>query len=193
MIVRRVVELAHNDRGDTTQMPATVVIVHDDNTLAAQTKAALEQKGLDVAVFTDPMAALPALEHARSADLLITRVNFGPGKPHGVSLALMARNRRPKIKVLFVTRPENRQHTEGLGELLPAPAPVEDVIAAAERLLSGKAVPLLMPRQVKRQTTELLHLARQAAERTRRTLQRARELQSVRIAAPLWRPQPMPL
>src|SRR5690242_4128707 len=118
-------------------MPATVVIVHDDDALAAQTKAALEQKGVDVAVFADPLAALPALEQAQSADLLITRVNFGPGKPHGVSLALMARTRRPKITVLFVTRPENRQHTEGVGELLPTPATAADVVAAAERLLSG--------------------------------------------------------
>lgn len=172
-------------------MPATVVIVHDDSTLAAQTKAALEQKGLDVAVFSDPMAALPALEHARSADLLITRVNFGPGRPHGVSLALMARSRRPKIKVLFVTRPENRQHTEGLGELLPAPASVDDVVAAAERLLSGNAVPLLMPPQVKLQTADLLRRAREATERTRRALQCARERRSARTAPLSWCVQPL--
>jgi len=188
-------------------MPATVVIVHDDSTLSAQTKAALEQKGFDVAVFTDPMAALPALEHAQSADLLITRVNFGPGKPHGVSLALMARTRRPEIKVLFVTRPENSKHIEGLGKLLPAPATVGDVIDAAERLLSsGRAAPLLMARPEVRaeqpaapapsfcqRTTKLLRLATQATERTQRTLQTTRELRSARGAPLSWCARSMPL
>jgi DNA-binding NtrC family response regulator len=170
-------------------MPAMVVIVHDDSNLTAQTKAALEQKGFDVAAFTDPLAALPALENARSADLLITRVDFGPGKPHGVSLALMARMRRPRIKVLFVTRPENRLHTEGVGEYLPAPAAVEDVVAAAERVLSGsRAAPMLIAEQSIRHASSVvespcksapivrfIRLARQAAERAGQVLQRARD------------------
>lgn len=191
-------------------MPATVVIVHDDGALTAQTKAALEQNGHDVATFADPMAALQALERARSADLLITRVNFGPGKPHGVSLALMARTRRPQIKVLFVTRPENQQHTEGVGELLPAPAAADDVIAAAERLLSGgQAAPRLIAQpplraepaaalpdtsaraRFGRQATQLLRPARETAQRARRTLQCARERRSSRAAPLWWRVQPL--
>ena len=41
------------------------------------------------------MTALSALENADRADVLITRLTFPPGNPNGVSLALMARAKRP--------------------------------------------------------------------------------------------------
>jgi len=43
------------------------------------------------------MTALSALENADRADVLITRLTFPPGNPNGVSLALMARAKRPSI------------------------------------------------------------------------------------------------
>ena len=52
------------------------------------------------------MAALDALENAQRVEVLITRVRFPPGKPNGIALALMARHKRPGIKVLFTARPE---------------------------------------------------------------------------------------
>ena len=171
-------------------MPATVVVVHDDNSFTTEARTALEQKGFDVATFDDPLAALVALENARSADLLITRVEFGAGKPHGVSLALMARNKRPHITVLFVARPEHRPHTDGIGELLPVPASTEDLVAAAERLLKGgRAAPLLMtPQAIRRErphaaappvvcfswrTTRLIRLASQVRKGARAAIERA--------------------
>jgi hypothetical protein len=45
--------------------------------------------------------------------------------------------RRPSVKVLFVTRPEMQEHTEGLDDLVPTPAAPADVVAMAGRLLGG--------------------------------------------------------
>jgi hypothetical protein len=38
------------------------------------------------------------------------------GQPNGVSLALMARTKKPRVKVLFVALPETQEHTAGVGE-----------------------------------------------------------------------------
>ena len=69
-------------------MPARVVVVHDDPTFA-DPLAALLRAGQDVALFTDPMAALNALDTARTIEVLVTRVRFAPGQPNGVALARM--------------------------------------------------------------------------------------------------------
>jgi hypothetical protein len=46
---------------------------------------------------------------------LVTRVNFGPGKPHGVALARSARMHKRSIRVLFVVRPEHQEDCEEVG------------------------------------------------------------------------------
>jgi hypothetical protein len=59
------------------------------------------------------------LRDGQSVELLITRVNLPPGSPHGVSLAMMARRKIPDLKVLFIARPEQQEHTDGIGEFIP--------------------------------------------------------------------------
>ena len=78
-----------------------IVVVHDDPEFLALTVNALRDDGHDTAAFSVTMSALDALDAASSCEVLITRVQFPPGQPHGVSLALMARNKRPGIKILF--------------------------------------------------------------------------------------------
>ena len=118
-----------------SQLPACVIFVHDDPAFLASAASAIQRSGYTVAAFSDPMQALSTLEKAKSAELLVTRAEFSRGKPNGVSLALMARVRRPGIKVLFMGRPEHDEHTRGLGDLLPADASVADVVQAAQRRL----------------------------------------------------------
>lgn len=120
-------------------MPARIVIVHDEPDFADSLTAALKSAGHDVAMFTDPTAGLDALDDARRVELLITRVTFPPGKPNGVSLARMARYKRPSIRVLFAALPEFAEHTEGLGEFMPMPVSVPDVMQAVIRLLESGA------------------------------------------------------
>jgi hypothetical protein len=66
--------------------------------------------------------------------VLITRVRFPLGKPNGIALALMARH-KPGIKVLFTARPEFARHAEGVGEFMPVPIDLTELVAAVGRLL----------------------------------------------------------
>jgi CheY-like chemotaxis protein len=95
-------------------MPAQIVLVHDVEDFATETATGLRNVGYEVAVFTDPNAALDALEAAETVELLITRVNFPAGKPNGVSLALMTRTRRPNIRVIFAAVAETEHTQRGL-------------------------------------------------------------------------------
>jgi DNA-binding NtrC family response regulator len=117
-------------------MPARIVVVHDDPEFIDGTMAALVAAGHDVRAFTDTMSALKALERAQRVEVLVTRVVFPPGQPNGVSLALMAKLKRPGMKVLFAAQHETREHTEGLGEFLPAPADPVEIAALVGKMLN---------------------------------------------------------
>jgi DNA-binding NtrC family response regulator len=116
-------------------MPGQIVVVHNRMEFADAAASGLRFAGYQVAVFADPMRALDALDVAEKVELLITRVNFPSGKPNGVALALMARNRRPGIRVVFTARAEMKPHTEGIGEFLSVPVAIADLIAVVSRLL----------------------------------------------------------
>jgi hypothetical protein len=58
--------------------------------------------------FHDPIAALDAMEADSRVRVLVTRVEFAPGKPHGVALARMVRIKRPGTRVVFIARAEWR-------------------------------------------------------------------------------------
>jgi hypothetical protein len=85
------------------------------------------------------MEALGALEAAEGIELLITRVTFPEGTPNGVSLARMARMKKPAVGILFIARNENREHTEGVGEFLAVPVTGADLVAMADRILAQAA------------------------------------------------------
>src|ERR1700722_4125591 len=82
----------HQWLSEALEMPAPIVIVHDDPVFLDHVATALRNAGQEVAAFDDPMAALDALSAAERVELLITKVGFQPSKPHGVSLALVAKS-----------------------------------------------------------------------------------------------------
>ncbi len=102
-------------------MPSHIVVVHDEPDFVEQMVETLTAAGWEAAGFSDPMAAIQAFDDADRIDLLITRVRFGPRKPHGISLALMAKIKRPRIKLLFTASPEYEEQARPLGEFLPLP------------------------------------------------------------------------
>jgi CheY-like chemotaxis protein len=116
-----------------------VVIVHQEPAAGEAMAEAIHAHGHTVRLFTDPMPALDALEHAEQAELLITCVQFPPGKPNGRSLAMMARMRRREIKLVFLTASEEEQYVCDLGECVPLPADVPKLAELAERLLGRKS------------------------------------------------------
>src|SRR5271170_3171663 len=116
-------------------MPARVVVVHDDTELVEKLSSLLEQEGHDVATFPDPLAAWDALEAAARTEVLVTRVEFAPGRSNGVALASMARFKRPQIQVLFVALPEYAEAVEGIGTFMALPVSSEVIAKAINRLL----------------------------------------------------------
>jgi DNA-binding NtrC family response regulator len=117
------------------KVPAPVVFVYDDPEFTERVAATLTQAGYDVAAFTDPMLALDALDAAKTIEMLITGVIFGPGKPHGLALALMARARRPNIRILFMAVPAAAEHITGWGQFVPLPATPAEVLGAVREIL----------------------------------------------------------
>jgi CheY-like chemotaxis protein len=108
-----------------------MLVVLDEPGFAERTAALLLDRGYEAMALVDPMVALEALEDAERIELLITSMDHGDGKPNGIALARMARLRKPHIKVLFVAAPGMERYTAGLGELLPWPICVSDVVQRA--------------------------------------------------------------
>lgn len=117
-------------------MQTRIVLVHDDDNFRTSVTLTLEAAGYDVMAFAGTMEAIGALEADEDIALLITRVQFPEGAPNGVSLARMARMKKPGIRILFTARGENRDHTEGVGEFLPVPVTGPEIVATVMRLLA---------------------------------------------------------
>jgi DNA-binding NtrC family response regulator len=111
-------------------MPARVVVVLDQPGFADKTAGGLEAAGIDAVAFADPMTALNALDGGHRIELLVTCPDFPQGKPNGVALARMARLKRPDIAVLFVGATEAARHTAGLGQFIPSPVSLSDLLSA---------------------------------------------------------------
>jgi hypothetical protein len=65
-------------------------------------------------------------------------MSFPPGSPHGASLASVVRRRIPGLRVLFVARPEWREHTEGIGEFMVAPVSLPELVDRVSATLAGQ-------------------------------------------------------
>jgi hypothetical protein len=113
-----------------------IVIVHTDTEFQEATVKALSEVGWGAKGFSSPFLAFGTLS-AGHTKLLITGLEFGPGRPHGVSLALMARMWSPSIKTIFTASAELKPHTIGLGEFFEFPTEIPVIFEAAERLLKS--------------------------------------------------------
>jgi hypothetical protein len=122
------------------KIPARVVVVHDEPSFLDPLVASLRAAGHDVTAFADPVLAWDALKFPGEVQILVTRVQFEPGKPHGVALARWARCNCPNVRVLFVALPEFGADIEGLGVLLPRPVSVAEVAEAVGRMMSNDAI-----------------------------------------------------
>jgi len=120
-------------------MPARIVVVHDGPCLE-RVISGLSQRGHDVRGYSDPLAALNALEDARRVEVLLTRLHFGPGKSNGVALALMARLKRPGVKVVFLEKPDDPELTAGLGEVAEGPVDAASLTGLVDKLLEMKGL-----------------------------------------------------
>ena len=129
---------APTSRGHFT-LPALVIVVHNESDTCELAVVALQAAGHEVADFADPMQALNAVRASSHARILITRIDFGPGRLNGVALAQMVQAKQRSIQAIFIGRPENHHHTKGVGVFLPVPLDPQVLGDTTNRLL---AVPL---------------------------------------------------
>lgn len=119
-------------------MPSPVVVVHNETETRELAVTALQAAGHEVADFADPMQALSAVRASGRARVLVTRIDFGPGRLHGVALAQMVQAKQQSIRALFIGRPENQHYTDGVGAFLPVPLDAQALVETTNRLLSGR-------------------------------------------------------
>lgn len=117
-------------------MPAPVLIAHQESNTREMLLSAVRADGHEAVGFGDPLKALGALEADSRVRVLVTCVDFEPGKLNGVALANMLRNKRHAVKVVFVDQPENERYTHGVGEFIRHPVEPQAVAAAVDRLLA---------------------------------------------------------
>jgi DNA-binding NtrC family response regulator len=116
-------------------VPARVVLVHDDPLFRDPLATALRSAGHQIAMFADPLAAWDALEAAQRTELLITRVQFQPGRSNGIALARMARSKGPGIRIVFTALPEFASEVDEKDTFLAMPVAVSDVVETVNRIL----------------------------------------------------------
>jgi DNA-binding response OmpR family regulator len=123
--------------GGTTMAPR-LLVVHDEVEFVDAVVTSLKVAGHQVTAFPDPLAAWDAIEEI---NVLITRVQFPPGKSNGLALARKARVNRPPTCILFVALPEFQKDVDDLGVFLPMPVNVADVVETVECLLNQGEIP----------------------------------------------------
>jgi DNA-binding NtrC family response regulator len=116
-------------------MPTSVVVVHNDDKTRELATIALRDAGYEVVAFDSPMRVLDAMDSSVRIRVLVTRVDFGPGKLIGAALARMVKQKQPAPKVVFVARDQNRCYTTELGEFLPVPLDPTALVDVVSRLL----------------------------------------------------------
>jgi hypothetical protein len=118
-------------------MPARFVVVHDDAVFTNALADYLDHT--DTAWFIDPIKALVILEHARTVEFLICRLQFADRQPIGLSLARVVRKVRPEVRVIFTGDLEYRHHARGLGEFVPEPVAPAYVAMIIEWLVGERS------------------------------------------------------
>ena len=88
-------------QGDTARR-GQVLLVEDDNEVAALTREMLSYLGFSVVHVASPDAALGALANARSVDIVLSDIMM-PGGVSGLELAREIRRRQPNLPVVLVT------------------------------------------------------------------------------------------
>ena len=135
---------AEDDTAAAVEVPAGglaghVLLVEDDDEVAALVQEMLSQIGFTVTRAASAAAALGALADHRPVDLVFSDVMM-PGGMHGVELAREVRRRRPRLPVLLTTAyaaaAKRDAETEGIA-LLPKPYRIE-ALAAATRAVLGE-------------------------------------------------------
>ncbi len=117
-------------------MPAPVVVVHQQLETRNMLMSIVRAAGFEVAGFADPIKALDAIENGSRARVLVTRLDFGPGKLNGIALARMLRHKGLGVQIVFVGRADKARYLDRTEAFVPHPVDPEAVADAVRHALT---------------------------------------------------------
>jgi len=116
-------------------MAAQIFVVLDDRYVLALIVGELFNAGYEVVPFDDPMFAVRALNVAERVDVLVTGVEFGPGKMRDETLPKIVVRKFPDVKVVLVA-PSG--FVAPIGVTIPVPGEgATQLLASVARLLAS--------------------------------------------------------
>ena len=89
---------------------AVVLIVEDDDAWRTALECELRRRGHSAIGFSDYMGVLELLETPIGVDTMLCDLRLPPGTPNGLSLSLMARRRRPGLRIVLMTAMPDPPH-----------------------------------------------------------------------------------
>ena len=116
--------------------------MHDDKPTREAALAALWAAGHQAVAFSDPMAVLNAVEKDSRVRVLVSRIDFGPGKLNGAALVRMLRHQQlmrggqSHLRVIFVALPVNEEYAREEGDYLPMPLDPQALVDAVSAALA---------------------------------------------------------
>lgn len=119
----------------TEKKTARILLVDDDESYRYSTQKLLTEAGFDVIAAPDYRQALDAINGDGPIDLLLTDVVM-PNRVNGFALARMARMRRMRLAVLYMTAfdvPTN----EAIGKILRKPIADAQLVAEVKEALAA--------------------------------------------------------
>jgi DNA-binding NtrC family response regulator len=126
----------HEPRASVRPKAHVLVVVDDDELIAASLAQSLHTAGHEAKMATSFQVALDVLDGPGPLDLLITDLVM-PDQVNGIALARMARLRRADLKIVYMTGYDlpDIAHDQVLGPILRKPVPEAVLLEQVERAL----------------------------------------------------------
>jgi len=97
----------------------TLLVVEDDDAFRDAVTRHLTEIGYVIIPVRTTMEALDVIDSKCEFDALLIDIYMPRGNAHGIAVARMARQRRSKLPILFMTAyPEEIEESQGLGKVL---------------------------------------------------------------------------
>jgi signal transduction histidine kinase/ActR/RegA family two-component response regulator len=133
-------QVDHNFTHHTpTERAGSVLLVEDDDEVAALVGEMLDQLGYEVIRAASATAALGALANGRAIDILFSDVMM-PGGMNGVELAREAHSRRPDLPILLTSGYSEAAQSDAAARgvrILPKPYRIDELAAALRLAVAG--------------------------------------------------------
>jgi DNA-binding NtrC family response regulator len=82
---------------------AAILLVDDDEAFGAAVSKRLTAAGHEVVAVRSSMKALDVLDARSEIDIMLADIVLAKGEPNGLTLARMARMKRPRVKTALIT------------------------------------------------------------------------------------------